>query len=48
MEIVSAYSMTLEATKASCDTFHNPLGVSQVSDHIIVVESLVKDHGHHS
>ena len=46
--IVCAYVTTLEATKASCDTFHNALGVPQVGDHIIVVGSLAEDHGHHS
>jgi len=48
VEIVSTYSPTLEAAKTSCDTFHNPLSVSQVSDHIIVVGSLVEHRGHHS
>jgi len=48
VEIVCAYPVTLKVAKASCETFHNPLGVPQVGDHIIVVGPLVEDRGHHS
>jgi hypothetical protein len=48
VEIVCAYPVTLEVAKASCEAFHNPLGVPQVGDHIIVVGPLVEDRGHHS
>ena len=48
VEIVCAYPVTLKVAKASCEAFHNPLGVPQIGDHIIVVGPLVEDRGHHS
>src|SRR5713101_725549 len=41
VEIVCAYPVTLKVAKASCETFHNPLGVPRAGDHIIVVGPLV-------
>jgi hypothetical protein len=48
VEIVCEYPVTLEVAKTSCEAFHNPLGVPQVGDHIMVVGPLVEDRQHHS